>query len=185
MVASPAGLNLKCHLTFLHSKDYTPGIQVTKEVPDIEKDLLTTKVINTKLKTVVAKDVVTAEAKRKATQDLEKNALTAMTKQKTMPELVKNEFFTKVRDDQNDGLNKKVTKAKAKTVDKDLSNSTRTKAKPDVANDELIAKVIDNHRRGELRLLTVADLKCFLSAKKAKVGGTKEVLIQRVTELLA
>lgn len=46
-----------------------------------------------------------------------------------------------MRDDQNDGLNKKVTKAKAKTVDKDLSNSTRTKAKPDVANDELIAKV--------------------------------------------
>nr|CAB3494653.1 unnamed protein product [Digitaria exilis] len=180
MVASSAGLTLKCHLTFLHSKDYTPGIQVTKEVSDIEKDLLTTKVINTKLKTVVAKDVVTAEAKRKATQDLEKNALTAMTKQKTMPELVKNEFFTK-----NDGLNKKVTKAKAKTADKDPSNSTRTKAKPDVANDELIAKVIDNHRRGELRLLTVADLKCFLSAKKAKVGGTKEVLIKRVTELLA
>lgn len=45
--------------------------------------------------------------------------------------------------------------------------------------------MIDRHKRGELRLLTVADLKCFLSAKKAKVGGTKEVLIQRATELLA
>ena len=44
---------------------------------------------------------------------------------------------------------------------------------------------MDHHRRGELCLLTVADLKCFLGAKKAKVGGTKEVLIQRVTELLA
>lgn len=45
-------------------------------------------------------------------------------------------------DNQNDGLNKKVvTKARAKTVDKDLLNATRTKAKPDVPNDELIAKV--------------------------------------------
>jgi hypothetical protein len=36
-----------------------------------------------------------------------------------------------------------------------------------------------------MRLLTVAELKCFLSAKKAKVGGTKEVLIERATELLS
>lgn len=38
--------------------------------------------------------------------------------------------------------NQKVTKVKAKTADKDLLNSTtRTKTKPDVASDELIAKV--------------------------------------------
>ncbi|OEL13305.1 hypothetical protein BAE44_0025676 [Dichanthelium oligosanthes] len=147
--------------------------------------MLTTKVINTKLKADVAKDEVTEEAKRKAKQDLGKNVLTAVTKQNTTPEVVKNEFVIKVRDNQNDELNKKVTKARAKAVDKDHLNSKRTKAKPDVASDELIAKVIDNHMRGELRLLTVADLKCFLSAKKAKVGGTKEVLIQRVTGLLA
>ncbi|XP_035820175.1 uncharacterized protein [Zea mays] len=111
--------------------------------------------------------------------------MTAASRHKTMPEVVKNEFAIKVRDNQNDELNKKVTKVKAKAVYKDLLNSkTRTKAKPDVASDELIAKVIDHHRRGELRLLTVSDLKCFLGAKKAKVGGTKEVLIQRVTELL-
>jgi hypothetical protein len=47
-----------------------------------------------------------------------------------------------VKDNQNDELNKKVTKVKAKAVDKDLLNSTtRTKTKPDVASDELIAKV--------------------------------------------
>ena len=47
-----------------------------------------------------------------------------------------------MRDDQNDELNKKVTKVIAKAVDKDLLNSTtRTKAKPDAASDELIAKV--------------------------------------------
>lgn len=46
-----------------------------------------------------------------------------------------------MKDNQNDEL-KKVTKVKAKAVDKDLLNSTtRTKAKPDVASDELIAKV--------------------------------------------
>nr|TKV93751.1 hypothetical protein SEVIR_9G246400v2 [Setaria viridis] len=167
-------------------KDYTPSIQeVTKAIPDIEKDVLTAKVVNTKLNSVVAKDEVTAEAKRKAKQDLDKNVLTAVTKQKTMPEIVKNEFATKVRDNQNDDLKKKVTKSRAKAVDKDILNSKRTKSKPDVASDELIAKVIDHHRRGELRLLTVADLKSFLGAKKSKVGGTKEVLIQRVTELLA
>ncbi|CAL4916778.1 unnamed protein product [Urochloa decumbens] len=167
------------------SKDYTPSIQkVTKATPDIVKDVLTTKVINTKLDSDVAKDEVTAEAKRKAQQDLDKNELTAVTKQKTMPEIVKNEFAIKVRDNQNDDLKKKVAKSRAKAVDKDLSNSTKTKVKPDVASDELIAKVIDHHKRGELRLLTVADLKCFLGSKKAKVGGTKEVLIQRVTELL-
>ncbi|CAL4933540.1 unnamed protein product [Urochloa decumbens] len=167
-------------------KDYTPSIQkVTKATPDTVKDVLTTKVINTKLDSDVAKDEVTAEAKRKAKQDLDKNVLTAVTKQKTMPEIVKNEFAIKVRDNQNDDLKKKVTKSRAKAVDKDLSNSTKTKVKPDVASDELIAKVIDHHKRGELRLLTVADLKCFLGSKKAKVGGTKEVLIQRVTELLA
>ena len=47
-----------------------------------------------------------------------------------------------MRDDQNDELNKKVTKVIAKAVDKDLLNSkTKTKAKPDVASDQLIAKV--------------------------------------------
>jgi len=170
------------------SKGYTPtpSIQeVTKAIPDIEKYVLTTKVMNTKLNSVDAKDEVTAEAKRKEKQDLDKNTLTAVTKQKIVPEVVKNEFAIKARDNQNDDLKKKGSKSRAKAVDKDLLNSTRTKAKPDVASEELIAKVIDHHRRGELRLLTVADLKCFLGAKKAKVGGTKEVLIQRVTELLA
>ncbi|CAD6342539.1 unnamed protein product [Miscanthus lutarioriparius] len=162
------------------------GIQVTKPTPHIEKGVLTTKVINPTLKSVVPKDELIAEAKRKGKRDLDKNVMTAATKHKTMPEVVKNEFAIKVRDDQNDELNKKVTKVIAKAVDKDLLNSkTKTKAKPDVASDQLIAKVIDHHRRGDLRLLTVTDLKCFLVAKKAKVGGTKDVLIQRVTELLA
>lgn len=87
----------KFHVTFLHSKDCTPSIQeVTKAIPDIGKDVLTTKVINTKLDSVVAKDEVTAQAKRKTKQDLDKNVLTAVTKQKAMPEVVKNEFAIKV-----------------------------------------------------------------------------------------
>jgi hypothetical protein len=69
---------------------------VTKAIPDIGKDVLTTKVINTKLDSVVAKDEVTAQAKRKTKQDLDKNVLTAVTKQKAMPEVVKNEFAIKV-----------------------------------------------------------------------------------------
>ncbi|WVZ59058.1 hypothetical protein U9M48_009261 [Paspalum notatum var. saurae] len=170
------------------TKDYRPGIkEVTKAIPDIEKKgVLTTKEINPELNAVVPKDEVAAKAKRKAKQDPQKNVLTAVTKQKTMPEVVNNEFSVKVRGNQNDDINKKVTKGRAKAVDKDLLNSTtRTKAKPDVGSDGLIEKVIDHHKRGELRLLTVADLKCFLGAKKAKVGGTKKALVQRVTELLA
>ncbi|KAL6854251.1 hypothetical protein ACP4OV_019154 [Aristida adscensionis] len=166
-------------------KDYTSGIpEVAKAIPDIEKDLLNTKVIQTKLMSVVAKDKVTTEAKTKAEQDLAKNELVAPKLEK-VPEVVKNEFAGKVRDNQNDELNKKVTKTRVKPVDKGLLKSTtRTKAKTEVTNDELIAKVIEHHRRGELRLLTVADLKCFLGVKKAKLGGTKEVLIQRAGELL-
>ena len=67
-----------------------------KAIPDIEKDVLTTKVMNTKSNLVDAKDEVTAEAKRKAKQDLDKNMLTAVTKQKIMPEVVNNEFAIKV-----------------------------------------------------------------------------------------
>jgi len=67
-----------------------------KAIPDIEKDVLTTKVMNTKSNSVDAKDEVTAEAKRKAKQDLDKNMLTAVTKQKIMPEVVNNEFAIKV-----------------------------------------------------------------------------------------
>jgi hypothetical protein len=58
--------------------------------------VLTTKVTNTKLNSVVAKNEVTAEAKRKANQDLGNTMLTAVTTQKTIPEVVKNEFAIKV-----------------------------------------------------------------------------------------
>lgn len=48
-----------------------------------------------------------------------------------------------------------------------------------------IFQVISHHKRGELQSLTMADLKCFLATKKAKVGGKKDELIQRITALLA
>ncbi|TVU46249.1 hypothetical protein EJB05_05774, partial [Eragrostis curvula] len=166
----------------LELKDYILGIpKVTKETVDIEKDVLSTNTINKKRKFVVA------AAKTNAKQDLCKNESFAVKKLKTVPEVVKDKILIKMRDHPNGELsNRKVTNARTKPLDKDSFNSTtRTKAKPDIANDELISKVIDHHQQGELRLLTVADLKCFLSARKAKVGGTKEVLIQRVTELLA
>jgi len=71
---------------------------VTKPTPHIEKGVLTTKVINPTLKSVVPKDELIAEAKRKGKRDLDKNVMTAATKHKTMPEVVKNEFATKVID---------------------------------------------------------------------------------------
>lgn len=69
---------------------------MTKPTPDIEKGVLTTKVINPTLRSVVPKDDLIAEAKRKAKRDLDKNVMTTATKHKTIPEVVKNEFAIKV-----------------------------------------------------------------------------------------
>uniref|UniRef100_A0A8I6YQC5 SAP domain-containing protein n=2 Tax=Hordeum vulgare subsp. vulgare TaxID=112509 RepID=A0A8I6YQC5_HORVV len=113
-----------------------------------------------------------------------KNEITATTKSKKRPEVVKDELTKKEIEHQKD-VAKKVTKAKPVNAKDELTSTTKTKTKPNVDKEELIAKVIDYHKRGELRLLTVADLKCFLNAKKAKVGGSKEVLIQRATELIS
>lgn len=44
-------------------------------------------------------------------------------------------------------------------------------------------KVTDYHARGQLGTLTVPELKGFLGARKAKVGGKKEDLIQRIVSL--
>ena len=71
---------------------------MTKPTPDIEKGVLTMKVINPMLKSVVPKDDLIAEAKRKGKRDLDKNVMTAATEHKTMPEVVKNEFAIKVID---------------------------------------------------------------------------------------
>jgi len=46
-------------------------------------------------------------------------------------------------------------------------------------------KVRDCHSKGNLKSLTVPELKSFLSANKTKVGGKKEELIQRITSLLS
>ncbi|XP_044444709.1 uncharacterized protein [Triticum aestivum] len=151
-----------------HIKDYAPNVpQDISSVLDIQKDVLRTKVKPTKSKSMVGK-----------------NEITAATKSKRKPEVVKDELTKTAIDHQKD-VTKKVTKAKSVIVKDELTSTTKTKTKPDVDKDELTAKVIDHHKRGELRLLTVADLKCFLSAKKAKVGGSKEVLIQRASELLS
>lgn len=168
------------------SKDYIPDVpEESKAMPAVGKDVHSTKVLKTKSKSVVGKDEITAAAKIKAKREVDKDELPAATKLKTKPEVVKDEFTKKVIDHQKDELTKKVTKAETKPITGELTSTTQKKTKPDVVKDELTAKVIDHHKRGELRLLTVADLKCFLSAKKAKVGGTKEVLIRRATELLA
>lgn len=45
-------------------------------------------------------------------------------------------------------------------------------------------KVTDYHARGQLGSLTAPELKSFLGARKAKVGGKKEDLIQRIVSLL-
>ncbi|KAK3123296.1 hypothetical protein QOZ80_8AG0628150 [Eleusine coracana subsp. coracana] len=143
-------------------------IKVKKAISDIENDVLSTKVINKNSKVVVTKNEVTAEAKTKVKEDNGKKELTSVTKQKIISNVSKYEVSGKVRDDQNDELNRKVRKAKTGPVNKDLCNSTRANAEAGIANDEFMAKVIDHHRRGELHVLTVADLKCFLGARKAK-----------------
>ncbi|KAM0863231.1 hypothetical protein ACQ4PT_044719 [Festuca glaucescens] len=184
-----------CPLHFLYLfaiKDYTTDVpHDTKLMLDI-KGVLSAKTIETKSKTMVGKDEINATAKSKrkpavvkeeltkkaidhqkdvtqkvakAKTVLAKDELTLTAKTKTKPDVNKNESAEKVIDHQKDV-------AKAKT-------------KPDVNKNESAEKVIDHHKRGEMRLLTVAELKCFLSIKKAKVGGTKEVLIQRANELLS
>ncbi|PNT67264.1 uncharacterized protein LOC100841852 isoform X4 [Brachypodium distachyon] len=153
-------------------KDYIPDVlQETRSMPDIQEDFLSTKAIQPKSKSMGCK-----------------GKMTATTKLKRKPEVVTNEFnkkieFLQVVDHQKDEFSKKITRVKVKA--KDELTSTRTKARLDVDKDELMAKVIDHHKRGELHLLTVAELKGFLSTKKAKVGGSKEVLIQRASELLS
>ncbi|XP_077236115.1 uncharacterized protein LOC143877779 isoform X2 [Tasmannia lanceolata] len=50
---------------------------------------------------------------------------------------------------------------------------------------DITAKVIGYHASGQLGSLTVPELKTFLGTRKAKVGGKKEDLIQRIITLLA
>ncbi|KAJ4750807.1 hypothetical protein LUZ62_085212 [Rhynchospora pubera] len=75
----------------------------------------------------------------------------------------------------------------ANDIKNECTQDCLTKAKsrkPSLDKDEVTTKVLNCHKRGQLQSLTVADLKCFLSCKKAKVGGTKEELIGRVTSIL-
>ncbi|KAM0851733.1 hypothetical protein ACQ4PT_052238 [Festuca glaucescens] len=159
-----------CPLHFLYLfaiKDYTTDVpHDTKLMLDI-KDVLSAKTIETKSKSMVGKDEINAT-----------------TKSKRKPAVVKDELTKKAIDHQKD-VTEKVAKARTVLAKDELTLTAKTKTKPDVNNNESAEKVIDHHKRGEMRLLTVAELKCFLSVKKAKVGGSKEVLIQRATELLS
>ncbi|XP_057850039.1 uncharacterized protein LOC131060720 isoform X4 [Cryptomeria japonica] len=62
------------------------------------------------------------------------------------------------------------------------SNKRNSSALDPIVIDE---KVRNCHSTDKLKSLTVPELKCFLSAKKAKVGGKKEELIQRIVVLLS
>ncbi|XP_047042614.1 uncharacterized protein LOC124646554 [Lolium rigidum] len=199
------------NLDTIKSKDYTTDVpHDTKLMLDI-KDVLSAKTIETKAKSMVGKDEINATTKSKrkpavvkeeltkkaidhqkdvtqkvakAKTVLAKDELTLTAKTQTKPDVNKNESAEKAIDHQKD-VTQKVAKAKAVLAKDGLTLTAKTKTKPDVNKNESAEKVIDHHKRGEMRLLTVAELKCFLSIKKAKVGGTKEVLIQRATELLS
>uniref|UniRef100_A0A804K7T5 SAP domain-containing protein n=1 Tax=Musa acuminata subsp. malaccensis TaxID=214687 RepID=A0A804K7T5_MUSAM len=67
----------------------------------------------------------------------------------------------------------------------DTAGGSKMRAKQCVDQSVITAKVMDYYKSGELQSLTMVDLKCFLTSKKAKVGGKKEELIKRVTSLLA
>ncbi|XP_058108090.1 uncharacterized protein LOC131251421 isoform X3 [Magnolia sinica] len=64
-------------------------------------------------------------------------------------------------------------------------NPQKKWTKHQIDSSDIIAKVIDYHARGQLGSLMVPELKSFLGAKKAKVGGKKEDLIQRIVTILA
>ncbi|KAF3776126.1 hypothetical protein EJ110_NYTH46719 [Nymphaea thermarum] len=51
-------------------------------------------------------------------------------------------------------------------------------------NADMTTRVVEQYKRHQLESLTVSELKSFLSAKNAKVGGRKEELIMRVTAML-
>ncbi|KAG6516515.1 hypothetical protein ZIOFF_026980 [Zingiber officinale] len=65
-----------------------------------------------------------------------------------------------------------------------LAEDSKMRPKQCTDQSAISEKVANCYIRGELQSLTVADLKCFLAFKKAKVGGKKEELIKRVASLL-
>ncbi|EEE50717.1 hypothetical protein OsJ_31003 [Oryza sativa Japonica Group] len=168
------------------SKDCIPQVpDETRAIPGVKNDMLSTKVMKPTLKCVVSNDEKTAPTNSKTKQKVRKDVLTAVTKPTIRTEDVKDHFTKKVVDNQKDELMKKATKAKGRRVVNSTElTSMNSKTNSDVLNDDIVRKVTDHQKRGELRLLTVADLKCFLSARKVKVGGTKEMLIKRVAELI-
>ncbi|KAL6001671.1 hypothetical protein ACLOJK_007411 [Asimina triloba] len=91
-----------------------------------------------------------------------------------------------------EGLERAILKKRAKQ----LSGSSATggdrdeklkkkQMKQQVNPSNIVAKVMDCHAKGQLVSLTVPELKSFLTVKKAKVGGKKEDLIQRIVSILA
>uniref|UniRef100_A0A0E0M6B9 SAP domain-containing protein n=1 Tax=Oryza punctata TaxID=4537 RepID=A0A0E0M6B9_ORYPU len=167
-------------------KDCIPQVpDETRAIPGVKSDTLSTKVMKPTLKCVVSNDETTAPSNSKTKQKVRKDELTAVTKPTIRTEDVKDQFTKKVVDHQKDELAKKATKAKGRRlVNSTELTSMNSKTNSDVFNDDIVRKVTDHHKRGELRLLTVADLKCFLCARKMKVGGTKEMLTKRVAELI-
>ncbi|KAG6512754.1 hypothetical protein ZIOFF_030883 [Zingiber officinale] len=65
-----------------------------------------------------------------------------------------------------------------------LAEDSKTRPKQCTDQSAISEKVANCYIRGELQSLTVADLKCFLAFKRAKVGGKKEELVKRVASLL-
>ncbi|XP_026658336.2 uncharacterized protein LOC103701850 isoform X1 [Phoenix dactylifera] len=86
---------------------------------------------------------------------------------------------------QKDALGKRTLNSEKKIRENVAVSSKRMRAKQSIDQSDITAKVISHHKRGALHSLSVADLKCFLATKKAKVGGKKDELIQRITALLA
>ncbi|XP_073117528.1 uncharacterized protein [Elaeis guineensis] len=86
---------------------------------------------------------------------------------------------------QKDAWGKRTLNSEKKIRENVAKSSKRMRAKQSVDQSDVTAKVKSHHKRGELHSLTIADLKCFLATKNAKVGGKKDELIQRITALLA
>ncbi|XP_042385306.1 uncharacterized protein LOC121976942 [Zingiber officinale] len=80
-----------------------------------------------------------------------------------------------------------ISQKKARNNEKkkdNLAEDSKTRPKQCTDQSAISEKVANCYIRGELQSLTVADLKCFLAFKRAKVGGKKEELVKRVASLL-
>lgn len=108
-------------------------------------------------------------------------------REKVMSDTLDDNSSSKVKKAEKNNASSKSTSVKENKADskEGKSEPCMKKKKANLDSSDVNSKVFDFHSRGKLQSLTVPDLKCFLAGKKAKVGGKKEELIQRVISIFS